>query len=187
MARWVGLEAFASGNLFEQPTLEKWALATQQRNEESLHLQRAPDGSVIEPNRPSWARQKGHAEAGFYTGQMGSAMGDPACIEILSSNTANVLAVPETSGAEWAAFNVGGGKGPTPDALKLTMFVDGTGERKVTKTAIRKNKKKANTVKKWTATIPGQVARDFVGHDEKVVDAAAAEALVDVAQQWGFA
>ena len=74
--------------------------------------------------------------------------------------------------------------------VKANVFIEGRyGERKQIRIK-RRRRRKDGSVRVSTRTqdknIPKQVARDFVGHDEAVVEMAAELAVDQVLETWGW-
>ncbi len=164
-----GLEDWKNG-LRGQPSLIEWCKATAKRNLQSLEERQGPGGAPLVPLAPRTVKGKGNDRPGFgKTGKMAAALTAPNNFSVSGDLEAEVYA----------------GQGDTIYP-KLTTFLRGRDPGRIEKRSLRKNKTKPNTEKRWFVMVSRQPARDFIGHDEKVLEAHGEALLADVAKQLGF-
>lgn len=152
----------------EEPVLRRAAERLQRRNLESLVQAQGPGGEPIAPNTKGYARRKGHDRIGFLTGEMAAGL--------VASDGVNL-----TVGGDVAEAEVFAGPGGTD--MKVNIFLAGKpGEERWQSAETRSGRRKA-----WRYEGPPVPPRDFIGIDERDVEAAGDDALETILNGWGFA
>lgn len=146
--------------------LQSWAQASQARLAGSLAQGQAVGGAALAPNEPKYARRKGGRPVGVKTGAMLQGM--------LAAGLTGWNASAEPGTAEVLAAE-------GPNIPKLNIFVKGQGSRM----GWVSERLPSGKIKKYQRA-KGQPARDFVGVDERDVDAAGETAMAAVLDAWGF-